>query len=210
MVSYPQMLFKAQLTHRPLTTLRDTLLNPGATHPSPKLRLIFTHHIDRLRTPWRRAKSGSKDGPNVFSQPTVSPAPGVQVDIDEPSRALASKLAESTGIAGAEACLLVKSYTTYVQDGSATELDALLVWYSEECLALAQIALEILHLAAQDGESDWVKLAQDIREEMMPDAAEYMEGLFKGWAGLAQQGLGEKQAPHALFWWVHLRLPEPS
>jgi hypothetical protein len=132
------------------------------------------------------------------------------VDIDEPSRALASKLAESTGIAGTEACLLVKSYSTYVQDGLAPELDTLLVWYSEECLALAQIALEILHLAAQDGDSEWVKLAQDIRKEMMPDAAEYMEGLFKGWAGLAQQGLGEKQARHALFWWVHLRLPEPS
>lgn len=200
MITYGEFVsvFTSQnLTCRPLSTLRDTLINPGATLPSPKLRSIFTYHIDRLRTPWRRAKSGSKDGPNVFSQPTVSPVPGVQIEINEAARALASRLAEEAGIAGVDACLIVKSYLVYVHEGSVkADVEQVLTFYTEECLALAQIALEVLHLSA-GREGEWTALALDVKEAMVPDPAEYMEGLFRGWAGLAQTPVSEK---HALFW----------
>jgi hypothetical protein len=187
---------------RPLSTLRDTLLDPGATLPSLKLRSLFTYHVDRLRTPWRRAKTGSKDGPNVFTQP-VSPAPGVQIEMDDAARTLASKLADAAGIAGIDACLLAKSYLVYVHEGSgAAELDRLLAWYTEECLALAQIVLEVLYLSQAAEDSEWIQLAAEIRKSMITDEGEFIEGLFRGWATLAQQELEEKQRSDALFWYV--------
>lgn len=90
----------------------------------------------------------------------------------------------------------------YVHDGvEPVELDQLLVWYTEECLALAQIVLEVLYLSKEPEGSEWVQLAVDIKAEMIPDAEDYLEGLFKGWAGLAQQGLNDVQrSGHALFW----------
>lgn len=129
----------------------------------------------------------------------MSPAPGVQVDVDEPSRALASKLADVTGIAGVDACLIVKSYTTFVDDAGDVQLEQLFRWYSDECLALAEIVLEILHLS-HNGDGEWMQMASEIKEGMMPDAAEYMKELFKGWAGLAQQKSAKEQSGHALFW----------
>jgi nuclear pore complex protein Nup188 len=93
--------------------------------------------------------------------------------------------------------LIVKSYLVYVHEGSEkADIDQVLMFYTEECLALAQIALEVLHLS-NGREGEWGELALDIKEAMVPDAAEYMEGLFRGWAALAQTPVSEM---HALFW----------
>lgn len=86
-------------------------------------------------------------------------------------------------------------------DEKEVELETLLVWYSAECLALAEIVLQVLHLSRENEDNEWVQLAADIREGMIQDPAEYLENLFKGWTMLAQQEIrAEQRSEHALFW----------
>lgn len=120
---------------------------------------------------------------------------------------LAGRLAERTGISPSEAALFIKSYDVYALDQASgpDKLERLLAWYVEEVEAVPGIVLAIQHLCkvVDKQQSAWVEMATTLREEIVPDAAAFMEGLFRGWGSLAQKQLeGVQRAEQPMLWCV--------
>lgn len=135
------------------------------------------------------------------------PRTTVKFDVTEATRVLASKLVERADISPVDAALLVQSYETYALDQptASVKLDRLLAWYAEEVEAIPGIVLAIQHLCkvTDKEQAAWAELASAMRDEIFPDAAKYMEGLFRGWSALAQQQIeGIRRSAQPMLWSV--------
>ncbi|WVW79510.1 hypothetical protein I302_101479 [Kwoniella bestiolae CBS 10118] len=205
----------------PLTTIRDTLLRSDpSTISIPKLRSLLTWHSKELSSPWTPFPPPSSESKSSISKPSFPvPQSSVSIPVDPSIKSLAQRLSETTNIDEVSSYLLVKSYQTFSLDEVDLEkeedkdriLDRLILWYSEETLAIPQIVLALLKLS-NDDDSELGQLANDVRVDITggEDTSKYVEGLFRGFSNLAQQSLSEKQrGPNALFWATHqLRIQE--
>lgn len=195
---------------RPLSTIRDTLRRPDpASIPSPKLLPLLRYHLSYLQRPWQPfSPIASGKTPELSASLTI-PRSSAIIEITEATKVLAGKLAERAGILPSEAALLIKSYDVYALDQAtgSNKLERLLAWYAEEVEAVPGIVLAIQHLCkvVDKQQSAWVEMATTLREEIIPDASTFMEGLFRGWGSLAQKQIeGVQRAEESMLWWVTL------
>ncbi|KAK6906170.1 hypothetical protein I203_100154 [Kwoniella mangroviensis CBS 8507] len=205
----------------PLTTIRDTLLRSDpSTISIPKLRALLTWHNKKLSTPWSPFPSSSNESKSSISKPSfILPQTSITIQIDNSIKSLALRLSEISNIDEISSYLLIRSYQTFSLDEVDIEkeedndkiLDRIILWYSEEILALPQIVLALLQLST-DGDSELGRLSNDLRIDIIggEESSRYIEGLFRGFSNLAQLSLNDKQrGPNALFWATHqLRLQE--
>ncbi|WWD21286.1 hypothetical protein CI109_105770 [Kwoniella shandongensis] len=193
----------------PLTTIRDTLLRPetAAVDSSiPKLQSLLSWHKRRIEAPWQPFKSPSAESRAMLNKPSFTiPNTSVQFDVDESTRRVALKVSDVLGLDEIAAFMMAKSYLTFSVDEETDEekmVERVILWYSEETLAVPQIALALLKLS--DDEGPLGQAAHEIRMEVMADPAKYIEGLFRAFSGLAQRDLDEKQRSSSpLFWAKH-------
>jgi hypothetical protein len=198
---------------RPLQHIRDTLRNTVAARPSDKLRFILQHRHKQLRAPWKLDRHDAGSSSTALTGSSVTISDNVVLQVTESSRQLATVLANTAGVSPVEAYIVAAGYESYtLQGGSGGKgkgrEEGLLSWYAEECLALPDIVLLLVDLAygeagEEEGEimEEWKTLAVDTQEAYWADADQYIQGLFRGWAGLATRQLGQAQRKeHALFW----------
>jgi nuclear pore complex protein Nup188 len=192
---------------RPLSTIRDTLLRPDPTStPSPKLRSLLTHHLPRLRSPWSSFTPPSPESRTKLSSSSAITIPHTSstLEIDDSWRQLALKLSDRIDVDAIECYVLCQSYVAYaVDDERAGEgkLERVMMWYAEEVEAVSGIAEAVLRLSREQEGEEWIELAEQIRAEMLPDPAKYLEGIFRAWSSLAQKPLsGNYRSEHGLFW----------
>ncbi|WWC91063.1 uncharacterized protein L201_006004 [Kwoniella dendrophila CBS 6074] len=201
----------------PLTTIRDTLQRADSSSVSlPKLQALLSWHKKKLSTPWSPYTPPSQDSKSTISKTSfVLPQTSITLRIEEAIRSLAVKLSDTLDINEISSLLIVKSYQTFSLDEIDIEkeedkdkiVNRIILWYSEEVLALPQIVLAILKIS--DDHSDLGQICNDLRIELIgDDTSKYIEGLFRGFSNLAQQSLTDKQrGSNALFWATHqLRL----
>jgi nuclear pore complex protein Nup188 len=126
----------------------------------------------------------------------------LKFDIIESTRSLALRLAERAEIDEVDAYLLVASYKAYALEGEEEDglFDRVCMWYGEEVVAVGQVVMAVDKLSREEL-GDWSDMASRLRPEVMGDEGKYIEGLFRGWSGLAQKPLeGAKKQEQGLLW----------
>lgn len=197
----------------PLQHLRDTLNNTATALPSEKLRLILEHRHEQLRAPWKLSRDTPGSSASALSGKTISTSDNVVLNVDDSTRELAKTLLSTVDISSTEAYIVAAGYEAYSSAGvanknskgkAAAREEGLLSWYAEETLALPEIVLRLSELAYdEEVEKEWKTLGVDAQEAYWHDADACIQGLFRGWAGLATRNLGQAQrSEHALFWYV--------
>jgi nuclear pore complex protein Nup188 len=117
-------------------------------------------------------------------------------------------LAKKADISSTESLVLCKSYEIHSLDDDRTSADEgritrVLAWWSEETVAVAEIAVTVLLLGTGggSGDQDWSELAVGLRETILADPEQYIEGLFRAFSTLAQKPLeGDRRSEYPLFW----------
>jgi hypothetical protein len=204
------LLATIQLTYSPLTTIRNTLLQPEneSIIPAAKLdKLLSGSHLDRLRSPWQPFKpyGASKNTRSGAGSITI-PGTSTTFEVDDALSTVAEKLAQKADISLNEALVICKSYELHSLDDNRVSADdgrllRVLAWWSEETLAVAEITVNILLLSTGVGEQDWSEIAGGLRDRIMEDSEQMIESLFKAFSGLAQKSLeGQRRAEYPLFW----------
>jgi hypothetical protein len=204
------LLENIELTNSPLTTIRNTLLQPEneSIIPTAKLdKLLLSTHLERLRSPWQPFKpyGASKNTRSGAGSITV-PGTSTTFDVDDALSTLAEKLAQKADISLNDALIVCKSYELHSLDDDRASADdgrlvRVLAWWSEETLAVAEITVNILLLSTGVGEQDWSEMSGGLRDRIMEDPEQMIESLFKAFSGLAQKSLeGQRRAEYPLFW----------
>ncbi|WWC72961.1 uncharacterized protein I206_106925 [Kwoniella pini CBS 10737] len=205
----------------PLTTIRDTLQKSDASTISiPKLTALLTYHEKKLAAPWSPFGTPTAKSKATISKSTFTlPYSEVQFTVNEKTRSLSNKFSEILNIDEVSSYLIISSYHTFSIDEAkedeeeSVSLERILLWYSEEVLALPQIILTLLKLS-NDNDMNSTSLgdlaAGFIDDIIGEDTSSYIENLFRNFSILAQRNLSDKQrGPTALFWAAHqLRLQE--
>jgi nuclear pore complex protein Nup188 len=195
-----------------LTTLRDTLLRPvSESLISPtKVRQLLQYHLEKLHnpaTPFKRKDSASRA--SLQGSSITLPRTTVQLDVDRPSRSLALRLADAADVDEITAFVLWRSYAAHSLEAAATPahgqshedalLERLVLWYEQELLAAPQIVMALYVPPAEP--TGWEDAAVQLRENVLGDQAEYIEGLFRTFSTLAQQPVEtENMLSRGLFW----------
>jgi len=199
-----------ELTDSPLTTIRNTLLQPEneSIVPSAKLdKLLSSTHLERLRSPWQPFKQyGASKNTRSGAGSITIPGTATTFEVDDALSAVAEKLAQKADISLNDALVICKSYELHSLDDDRASADdgrlvRVLAWWSEETLAVAEITVNILLLSTGVGEQDWSEMAGGLRDRIMEDSEQMIESLFKAFSGLAQKSLeGQRRAEYPLFW----------
>lgn len=200
-------------TLRPLTTIRNTILQPESASSTPSntlARLLSTHHLARIQQPWQAFRNSATPAASTSSSARTVTIPGTAAtfEVDAELAKLASQLASRTGCSIDDACALCKSYELYSLDDDRRVADdgrlaRILAWWSEETVAVAEIAVNVLVLGAGLGEQDWGDMAAGVREILMEDPEKWIEGLFRAFSALAQKPLeGSQRSDYPLFWYI--------
>lgn len=198
MTTYGELDARKVLIGRPLTTIRDTLLRPRseAQIPPEKLASLLKWHLTRLQTPWQ--PFGPPKGKQSLAGSITIPDSSANLGVMNAGRGLAEALSKRVHIDEVWSYLLFASYSLHsineeddTENYQERELERLTMWYTQEVLAVSQIAKTLLQ-EGEDGE--WWDVIEATRGELMAEAGRYMEEVFRGWSGLAQ-----KQA-EGLFW----------
>ncbi|WWC63886.1 uncharacterized protein I303_106491 [Kwoniella dejecticola CBS 10117] len=217
----PSNLMEADDYLCPLTTIRDTLQksDPSSIY-IPKLTALLSYHEKKLTAPWAPFDPPSAKSKAAISKASFSlPYSEVQFSVDEKTRSLAAKLTEILNINEISSYLLISSYDTFSinelteDDEQDMILERVLLWYSEEILALPQIILTLLKLSNDNDikQTSLGDLASGFVVDIIgEDTSAYIESLFRNFSMLAQRSLDDKQrGSTSLFWATHqLRLQE--
>jgi nuclear pore complex protein Nup188 len=167
---------------------------------------LLSHHLRRLRSPWSSFTPSSPESRTKLSSSSTITIPQTSstLEIDDSSRQLALKLSDRIDVDEIECYVLCQSYVAYaVDDERAGEgkLERVMMWYAEEVEAVPGIAEAVLRLSREQEGEEWIELAEQIRVEMLPDPAKYLEGIFRAWSSLALKPLaGKYRSDHGLFW----------
>jgi hypothetical protein len=192
---------RLELTDSPLTTIRNTLLQPEneSIIPAAKLdKLLLSTHLER---PYGASKN-TRSGAGSITIPGTS----TTFEVDDALSTLAEKLAQKADISLNDALIVCKSYELQSLDDDRASADdgrlvRVLAWWSEETLAVAEITVNILLLSTGVGEQDWSEMSGGLRDRIMEDPEQMIESLFKAFSGLAQKALeGQRRAEYPLFW----------
>lgn len=194
----------------PLTTLRNTLLQPesASTVPGTTLpKLLSSRHQERLRTPWQPFGPSSGSSTSKATARTVTiPGTSATFEVDLELAKLAEHLSKRAEIGIDEAAVLCKSYELHSLDDERSSADdgriaRILAWWSEESIAVAEISTAALLLGSGTEEQDWGDLAASLKETLMAEPEKWIEGLFRAFSGLAQTPLsGSQRSEYPLFW----------
>ncbi|WVR08972.1 hypothetical protein IAU60_006031 [Kwoniella sp. DSM 27419] len=196
----------------PLTEIWNVLLRSDAAETTSveKVEELLRFHKSRIAAPWQAFSTPSTSSAALLKQPAFDlPHTNVRYTVEQPAGRLAQRLSDLVDIDQVSAFMLVRSYQVFGLEDETDEeriFDRVLGWYTEEVLAIPQIALAILRLAEE--QTRLGDVAQRVRDLTIPEPAKYIEGLFRAFSGLAQSELPEKQkGTTSLFWATHqLRL----
>ncbi|RXK38973.1 hypothetical protein M231_03703 [Tremella mesenterica] len=198
----------------PLTTIRDSLLNPPSLIPLKKLLILLPWHLPRLTSPWKPFKPPESSSVSKLDSQTIPiPSTSLTINLDPDIKKWAIKLSDHAKMDETDALLMYKSYKRYALEGGeelkeGEMLERLLSWYSEEVIAAGQIVMTCMTLART--ENDLTVLAFGVKEEVVGEVASLIENVFRAFGGLAQHQLeGVQRTDYPLFWATHqLRLQD--
>lgn len=195
--------------HRPLSTIRDTLVRPdGERHlDKSKVSSLLKHNLERFDKPWEPFQSQSSSSASTLSKPTVTvPGTELTLEVDPASKAFAERLVKETGIDELTALMFWKSYALHSleevepQPGQSEEdavFERLLLWYEQQLLAVPQIIMALYAPAANP--KGYEEVAEEMRKDILGDQSQFIEKTFRAFSQLAQKPI-DPRSPRPLFW----------